>query len=107
VLRAEITANAKAGTERKEIQSLPYLSAVVKEGLRVSMANPTRLPRVVPAGGWTFKSPHFPAGALVGCSELHFNENVFSNHMASSLKHGLREVLQPTPTSIGVHSALA
>jgi hypothetical protein len=45
------------------------------------MANPTRLPHVVPASGWTFKRAHFPAGALVGCSayELHFNENVFPN----------------------------
>jgi cytochrome P450 len=84
-LHDEIIANAEAkagiGEKVRDIQALPYLSAVVKEGLRVSMANPTRLPHVVPSGGWTFKSTTFPAGALVGCSayELHFNEDVYPN----------------------------
>lgn len=68
-------------SDKHEIQGLPYLSAVVKEGLRISMANPTRLPHVVPPAGWTFKSTYFPAGAIVGCSayELHFNSDVFPN----------------------------
>lgn len=45
------------------------------------MANPTRLPRVVPPEGWTFKGTHFPGGSIVGCSpyELHFNPTVFPN----------------------------
>jgi cytochrome P450 len=43
------------------------------------MANPTRLPRVVPHGGWAFKSIHIPAGSIVGCSayELHHNAIAF------------------------------
>lgn len=43
------------------------------------MANPTRLPRVVPHGGWAFKSTHIPAGSIVGCSahELHHNAIAF------------------------------
>ncbi|KAG0646708.1 Cytochrome P450 monooxygenase yanH [Hyphodiscus hymeniophilus] len=75
VLHAEILANANAGPAKKEIQELPYLTGVVKEGLRLSMANPTRLPHVVPEGGWVFKGTYFPAGSVVGCSarELHFN----------------------------------
>jgi cytochrome P450 len=54
---------------------------VIKEVLRISMANPTRLPHVVPAGGWDFKSFHFPAGTIAGCSafELHYNANAFPN----------------------------
>jgi cytochrome P450 len=70
---------SNSGPEKQEIQGLPYLSAVVKEGLRISMANPTRLPHIVPPGGWTFKSTYFPAGSIVGCSayELHFNANAF------------------------------
>ncbi|TVY34663.1 Pisatin demethylase [Lachnellula subtilissima] len=78
-LRKELLDNA--GPQRQEIQSLPLLSAVVREGLRISMANPTRLPHVVPAGDWTFKGAHFPAGTIVGCSatELHFNSTVFPN----------------------------
>ncbi|EXJ69943.1 uncharacterized protein A1O5_07016 [Cladophialophora psammophila CBS 110553] len=69
-----------------ELQSLPYLRGVVKEGLRLSMANPSRLPRVVPKGGWTFKNNmsnntdyYFPAGTEVSCTpySLHLNERVF------------------------------
>jgi cytochrome P450 len=73
--------NSKARSGRQDIQSLPYLSGVVKEALRISMANPTRLPRVVPERGWAFKSTHIPAGAIVGCSafELHYNPTAFSS----------------------------
>lgn len=78
-LRAEILSNAKAGPAKKETQSLPYLTGVVKESLRLSMANPTRLPRLVPEPGWEFKGTHFPAGSIVGVSayELHLNPEVF------------------------------
>jgi cytochrome P450 len=80
-LRREVNDNIASGSNAQEAQALTYLNAVVKEGLRISMANPTRLPHVVPRGGWSFKDTHFPAGTLVGCSgyELHFNPIVFSN----------------------------
>ncbi|OJD31135.1 cytochrome p450 [Diplodia corticola] len=60
-------------------QTMPYLSAVVKETLRISMANPTRLPRVVPPQGWNFESTFIPPGTIVGLSPftLHFNPDVF------------------------------
>lgn len=79
ILRAEVLSNAKAGPSKKGRQELPYLTGVVKEGLRLSMANPTRLPHVVPGGGWDFKGTFFPAGAIVGCSayELHFNPTAY------------------------------
>ncbi|KIW68244.1 hypothetical protein PV04_04201 [Phialophora macrospora] len=62
-----------------ELQAMPYLRGVVKEGLRLSMANPSRLPRVVPPGGWTFKDTHFPGGTEVSCTpySLHLNPEVF------------------------------
>lgn len=43
------------------------------------MANPTRLSRIVPSSGWTFKNFQFPPGTVVGCSafQLHFDESVF------------------------------
>lgn len=77
-------ANAKASPAKKGIQELPYLTGVVKEGLRLSMANPTRLPHVVPEGGWDFKGTFFPAGSVVGCSayELHFNSTAYPNPLA-------------------------
>lgn len=62
-----------------DLQSLPYLRGVIREGLRLSMANPSRLPRVVPSGGWTYNNYHFPAGTNVGVApyELHLNPRVF------------------------------
>jgi cytochrome P450 len=80
-LKREVTDNIALGSEACDIQALPYLNAVVKEALRVSMANPTRLPHVVPKEGWMFKRNHFPGGSIVGCSayELHFNPMVFPN----------------------------
>lgn len=55
-------------------QTLPYLRGVIREGLRLARANPTRFPREVPAGGWTFGDLHLPAGANVGVQNysLHF-----------------------------------
>lgn len=75
-LREEITSK---GPGFDDLQSLPYLRGVVKEGLRLAMANPSRLPRVVPAGGWTFKGTYFPPGSIVSCTpyDLHFNPEVF------------------------------
>lgn len=64
-----------------ELQSLPYLRGVVREGLRLSMANPSRLPRVVPPPGWSFKGTFLPAGTIVSCTpfELHLNPDVFED----------------------------
>lgn len=43
------------------------------------MANPTRFPRVVPAGGWCFGDVFFPQDTEVSCSsfELHNNASIF------------------------------
>ncbi|KAF2023042.1 cytochrome P450 [Setomelanomma holmii] len=78
-LKKEVAENIARGADAQDAQALPYLNAVVKEALRISMANPTRLPHVVPLGGWNFKGTYFPAGTLVGCAgyELHFNSTIF------------------------------
>lgn len=78
-LKSEVNDNLTRDADAEDVQALSYLNAVVKEGLRLSMANPTRLPHVAPAGGWMFKGTLFPAGTIVGCSayELHFSEKVF------------------------------
>ncbi|KAJ9649898.1 hypothetical protein H2198_010782 [Neophaeococcomyces mojaviensis] len=71
-------------TDLMEIQAMPYLRGVVREGLRLSMANPSRLPRVVPPSGWTFKDVSFPFGTEVSCTpyELHLNPKVFPEPLA-------------------------
>ncbi len=97
VLRKEITSNIQNGEKKQEIQALPYLSAVIREGLRISMANPTRLPHIVPPGGWTFKGTHIPAGSIVGCGayELHYNSLAFPNPHSFQPERWLEENLTP------------
>ena len=54
------TLNSRPSIE--ELDSLPFLDACVKEGLRISCPSRMRLPRTIPEGGWTFKGHFFPAG---------------------------------------------
>ncbi|KAH7240882.1 cytochrome P450 [Fusarium redolens] len=66
----------------QDAQSLPYLTGVVKESLRLSMANPTRFPRIVPPGGMHVPGlPDIPAGTSVGAGAfmLHHNPEVLPN----------------------------
>lgn len=46
----------------EELDALPLLDTCLKEGLRISCPSRVRLPRTVPAEGWTFKGHHFPPG---------------------------------------------
>lgn len=72
-----------AGDNRRP--DIPFLRACVKEGLRVGMANPTRLTRVVPPGAnLTVDGISIPAGAVVGCAAyvLHHDPAVFPDPFA-------------------------
>lgn len=74
-LRAEVLANPDSSP-----QLLPYLTGIVKEGLRLSMANPTRMPRVVPSTGYTLPGGQFlPPTTVIGLQPytLHHNPAVF------------------------------
>jgi cytochrome P450 len=66
---------------KAEMHSLPYLRGVIREGLRLSFANPSRFPRLVPPSGWTFKGTFLPAGTIVSCTpfEMHLNPGVFKD----------------------------
>lgn len=46
----------------KEAQELPYLQAVIKEGLRIHPATGFTMPRVVPKGGKEIMGRFFPGG---------------------------------------------
>jgi cytochrome P450 len=78
-LRWEI---ANAGITRdEEVQQITYLTCVIREGLRLSMTNPCRIPREVPAPGWTHEGITYPAGSVVSCSafEMHFSDNIYAS----------------------------
>ncbi|KAI5868134.1 cytochrome P450 [Durotheca rogersii] len=61
-LQAELRAGAELALDR-----LPFLDAVVCEGLRCFPAIPMSLPRRVPAGGRAIDGRFVPAGAVVSC----------------------------------------
>lgn len=58
-------------------QKLPYLRAVIREGLRLGMANPVRLTRIVPHdhGGLTVSGVYLPPGTIVGAAAYVFHHN--------------------------------
>ncbi|KAI2981999.1 hypothetical protein CBS147344_9070 [Aspergillus niger] len=61
------------------LERLPYLTAVIKEALRLSCGVPGRLPRVVPDVGAEFNGYHVPPGTVVSMSSwtMHHNEELF------------------------------
>lgn len=58
-------------------QNLPYLRAVIREGLRLGMANPARLTRIIPHdhGGLTASGFYLPPGTIVGAAAYVFHHN--------------------------------
>ncbi|KAI1447000.1 cytochrome P450 [Annulohypoxylon stygium] len=67
-------------------QDMRFLRAVVKEGLRLGMANPTRMTRVVPNSGTGLRVGDvlLPPGTIVGCAayNLHHDPDVFPEPFA-------------------------
>lgn len=76
---AQAHSSGKVQTQRTTVDGLPFLRACVKEGLRLGMANPTRLTRVVPKSGLLVDGVMLPAGTIVGCGayNLHHDSAVF------------------------------
>ncbi|THC89759.1 hypothetical protein EYZ11_010780 [Aspergillus tanneri] len=63
------------------LEKLPYLTAVIKEALRLSFGVVGRLPRVVPEAGAEFGGYKVPAGTVVSMSPwtMHHNEQLYPN----------------------------
>ncbi|KAK0665081.1 Cytochrome P450 monooxygenase yanH [Lasiodiplodia hormozganensis] len=75
--------DASQNLDFSTLEKLPYLTAVIKEGLRLSFGVPGRLPRVTPKGGATFNNFYVPEGTIVGMSSwlMHRNEDAFPDPM--------------------------
>ena len=72
-LQAELDAAYPSADEpmsQVKLESLPYLTAVIHEGLRISIGVSTRLPRTVPSEGFVYDKYHLPRGTQVGMSSL-------------------------------------
>ena len=63
------------------VKDLPYLSAVVKEGLRCHPATGLLLERIVPAQGINICGKFIPGGTIVGCNAWTVHrDNLFGPH---------------------------
>ncbi|QKX57066.1 uncharacterized protein TRUGW13939_04174 [Talaromyces rugulosus] len=64
-----------------ELEKLPYLTAVIKESLRMSPGVASPLPRVVPSSGATIHKTFIPGDVVVEMSShfVHRNETIFPN----------------------------
>ncbi|KIX09656.1 uncharacterized protein Z518_00737 [Rhinocladiella mackenziei CBS 650.93] len=67
--------------EWEAVRELPFLSAVIKEGLRIHPAAGLPLERIVPPGGVTICDTFIPGGSIVGCSAwtVHLDESIFGS----------------------------
>ncbi|KAK0466868.1 cytochrome P450 monooxygenase [Desarmillaria tabescens] len=59
----------------EQVKNLPYLQAVINEGLRLYSTVAIGLPRVVPEGGMTILGNHFPAGTVVSIPSYTINRD--------------------------------
>ncbi|KAK1045095.1 hypothetical protein LTR74_018201 [Friedmanniomyces endolithicus] len=67
-----------------EAQALPYLQAVIQEGLRIHPAVGLTLPRVVPEGGAHISGQYFPQGTEVGvCAWVIHRSDLFGSDAGS------------------------
>ncbi|QKX53751.1 uncharacterized protein TRUGW13939_00831 [Talaromyces rugulosus] len=106
----KLSAEIEAATIKSDddIHQLPYLNAVVRETLRMSMTNPCEFPRQVGASGWAFDNVFYPPGTTVSCSatEMHFYSGIYEDAFAFKPERWLHatEIMQKALMSFGVGS---
>ncbi|KAM3420810.1 hypothetical protein BST61_g4055 [Cercospora zeina] len=64
-----------------EVQALPYLNAVIKEGLRLNPALALPLERITPANGFQLGETFIPPGTIIGVNPwvLHRDTRIFGS----------------------------
>ncbi|KAI1348886.1 cytochrome P450 [Xylaria sp. FL0043] len=76
---ATVPTNEDGLLRYKDIRNLPYLSATIKEILRIACPVPGITPRVVPEEGMTVAGHYLPKGTIISLSMrmVHFNDTVY------------------------------
>ncbi|KAI8625826.1 cytochrome P450 [Xylariaceae sp. FL1651] len=66
------------------LETLPYLTGIIQEGIRLSFSVPGRLPRTAPTEELNYKGYKLPPGTVLSQSAylLHTDENVFPDAFA-------------------------
>ncbi|KAF3397743.1 Cytochrome P450 monooxygenase mpaDE [Penicillium rolfsii] len=69
----------------QSLSSLPYLEAVIKEGLRYALLLQLTMDRIVPKGGMDICGYNIPEGMTVGCQSrvIHFDKSVYGEDAES------------------------
>ncbi|KAH8684367.1 putative RNA polymerase II mediator complex component Srb8 [Tricladium varicosporioides] len=106
-LEKELLANFGVGSEMPadRLKELPYLNAVIYEGMRMCNPAPPGNPRIVPEGGARILNHFIPAGTSVSVHPftLHYSEKYFSLPQ----KFRPDRWLDPKPSDIENHDPAA
>lgn len=75
---------SKPNVQFAEATKLPYLTAVIKEGMRLHPSVGMTMPRHVPVGGATFAGHFIPEGYRVGMNPavIHYDKEIFGDDAA-------------------------
>ncbi|KAA8642750.1 cytochrome P450 [Aspergillus tanneri] len=88
-----------------QLEKLPYLSAVVSEGLRLGYGAVQRLPRVNRRAVWKYGEMEIPAGVPVSMDAYHMHSNEAGPDGVHPLSHYLVPFSRGSRACIGMHLA--
>jgi cytochrome P450 len=77
----QIGSDSSALIPSRQLEQLPYLSAIVLEGLRMAPAVPSRFPRINRTSAMQYRDYSLPAGTVIGMSpwDVLGDESVFAS----------------------------